>query len=71
MHIESAQMPTTAVETRTHTNTQYRGLSARLQWLQCVSNGVTVVLHWAINMIVIVPTAAFVFDAIGKYRPEF
>ena len=26
-------------------------LSARLQWLQCVSNGVTAVLHYAIDLI--------------------
>ena len=28
----------------------YRGFSARLQYLQCVSNGDTAVLHWAIDI---------------------
>ena len=31
-------------------NISYRWLSARLQRIQCVSNGVTTVLHWAIDV---------------------
>ena len=34
-----------------YTSHIYRGLSAGMQYLQCVSNGVTAVLHWAIVML--------------------
>ena len=34
--------------------TRYRWLSARLQYLQCISTGDTWVLHWPINMISII-----------------
>ena len=40
----------------------YRWLSAWLQWLQCVSNGVTAVLHYAIDIVLqkITSTIGFV-----------
>ena len=40
----------------------YRWLSARLQYLQCVSNGDTAVLHYAIDMILHVSPSRVIYD---------
>ena len=43
-------MSSTLLTLNVFVNALYRWLRARLQWLQCVSNGVTAVLHWATDV---------------------